>query len=431
MTTAAPTPFTTAPTTAPIRTDGSRLWASLVELARIGAYDDAATALVGVNRQSLTDADAAGRRLLVRWMEEAGLDVTVDEMGTIFGRREGRQDLAPVMAGSHIDTVATAGAFDGCLGVLGALEVVRTLNERGIETDRPLVIAAFTEEEGVRFGTDMLGSAVAAGRLTLEYAYDLVDALGLRFADELERIGFRGDRPVRLEPPHAYVECHIEQGPVLAREGYDIGVVTGVQAISWQRVRLHGRAAHAGTTPTELRIDAGLAAAQIVVKLREMVDSGRYGRLRATVGHIATSPGLPSVVPDLAELTVDLRNPEDSHMAAAETELAEFLAALPTSQPGLRVETQRMAKTAQVPFDAQIQDEIAGAAAALGHRTMPLMSGAGHDAQEIAAIAPTAMIFVRGEYDGISHNPREYSTPEACAAGIDVLANTLLRLAAA
>lgn len=419
-----------APTAPVITIDRDRLWASLSELADIGAYDDAATGLIGVNRQSLTDEDADGRRLLISWMKQAGLVVTVDEMGTIFGRREGSDPtLRPVMAASHIDSVATAGAFDGCLGVLGALEVVRSINEQGITTRRPVVIAAFTEEEGVRFGTDMLGSAVAAGRLPLEYAYELIDADGLRFRDELERIGFRGDRPVRLDPPHAYVECHIEQGPVLAQRGHAVGVVTGVQAISWQRVTLHGRAAHAGTTPTELRIDPGLAAAQIVIKVREMVDSGRYGRLRGTVGHIATSPGLPSVVPDRADLTVDLRNPDDTHMAAAEADLADFLAALPDAQPGLRVETRRMAKTHQVPFDETVQDTITQAAADLGLTTMRLMSGAGHDAQEIAAIAPTAMIFVRGQYDGISHNPREYSTPEDCAAGIAVLATTLLRLA--
>ncbi|MGF2209477.1 M20 family metallo-hydrolase [Streptomyces albidoflavus] len=421
----------TASEPAHLTINGERLWAALMELARIGAYDDPATGLAGVNRQSLTGEDAEGRRLLVRWMEEAGLQVSVDEMGTIFGRREGAAaGLAPVMAGSHVDSVGTAGAFDGCLGVLGALEVVRSLNERGIVTRRPLVIAAFTEEEGVRFGTDMLGSAVAAGRLTLEYAYDLVDAAGLRFGDELERIGFKGERPVRLDPPHAYVECHIEQGPVLLHEDLAIGVVTGVQAISWQRITVQGRAAHAGTTPTDLRVDAGLAAAQIVLKVREMVDSGRYGRLRATVGLITTSPGLPSVVPDRAELTVDLRNPDDAHMAAAERDLAAFLDALPESQPapGLGIDTQRMAKTHQVPFDERIQDEIAAAAADLGFDTIRLMSGAGHDAQEMAAITPTAMVFVRGQYDGISHNPREYSTPEDCTAGITVLAHTLLRL---
>lgn len=414
-----------------LRVNGERLWDSLMELATIGAYHDEATGLTGVNRQSLTDEDAQARRLLVKWMEQAGLDVSIDQMGAIFGRREGLEPgLAPVIAGSHIDTVATAGAFDGCLGVLGALEVVRSLNEAGIITRRPIVIAAWTEEEGVRFGTDMLGSAVAAGRISLDYAYNLVDDRGLRFADELERIGFRGDLPVRIAvPPHAYVECHVEQGPVLTQAGFGLGVVTGVQGISWQKIVLHGRAAHAGTTPTSLRVDAGLAAAQVVVKLREMVDSGNYGRLRATVGQIAVSPGLPNVVPQRAEMTVDLRNPDDAQMDAAEADLADFLDTLPEKQPGLGLETMRMVRTLPVSFDERIQDVIASAAADLGHATMRLMAGAGHDAQEMAAITPTAMIFVRGEYDGISHNPREYSTPEACAAGIDVLGTTVLRLA--
>lgn len=411
--------------------NGERLWKSLMDLGKIGAYDDAATGLTGINRQSLTDEDGEGRRLVIDWMQKAGLQVTVDQMGNIFGRREGTEPGAsPVMAGSHIDTVATAGAFDGCLGVLGALEVVRSLNDAGIRTRRPIVIAAWTEEEGVRFGTDMLGSAVAAGRLSLDYAYDLADEAGLLFGDELERIGFKGELPVRLEAPYAYVEAHIEQGPVLQQKGLAIGVVTGVQAISWQKVTLHGRAAHAGTTPTELRVDAGLAAAQIIVQVRAMVDSGRYGQLRATVGHVRTSPGLPSVVPDLAEITVDLRNPDDDLMAEAEADFATFLAELPQSQPGLRVETKRMAKTSAVPFNEGIQENIAAAAAALGHETIRLMSGAGHDAQEMAAITPTAMIFVRGQYDGISHNPREYSTPEDCTAGISVLARTIQELSA-
>ncbi|WP_066909115.1 M20 family metallo-hydrolase [Millisia brevis] len=430
MTTSPAAAASIPPTDTPRLTiDGDRLWASLMELATIGAYRDAETGLIGVDRQSLTDADAAGRRLLVRWMREAGLEVTVDEMGTIFGRREGSDPtLAPVLAGSHIDSVGTAGAFDGCLGVLGALEVVRSLDDRGITTRRPLVIVAWTEEEGVRFGTDMLGSAVAAGRIALADALDLTDVEGHRFGDELARIGFDGSRPVRLTPPHAYLECHIEQGPVLLRGGHAVGIVTGVQAISWQKVTLHGRAAHAGTTPTELRIDAGLAAAQIVVKVREMVDSGRYGRLRATVGRINTFPGLPSVVPDRAELTVDLRNPDGDRMAAAEKDLAEFLETLPQWQPGLRVVTERMAKTHPVPFDPRIRDLVADVATDLGHEPLALMSGAGHDAQEMAPITPTGMVFVRGQYDGISHNPREYSTPEDCAAGITVLANALLRL---
>jgi beta-ureidopropionase / N-carbamoyl-L-amino-acid hydrolase len=414
----------------PTAVDGRRLWRSLTALARIGAYADPASGLTGVDRRSLTDADAAGRRQLVEWMREAGLEVSVDEMGNIFGRREGADPgLAPVLVGSHIDTVATAGAFDGCLGVLGGLEVVRTLDDAGIATRRPVVVVAWTEEEGVRFGTDMLGSAVAAGRIGLREAHDLVDAEGVRLGDELVRIGFLGERPVRLGPPHAYVECHIEQGPVLLDAGLPVGVVTGVQAISWQRVTVNGRAAHAGTTPTALRVDAGLAAARIVVEVRRMVDCDPHGRLRGTVGHLRTRPGLPSVVPDLAELTVDLRHPDDAALRAAERDLAAFLGTLVHDQPGLRVETARMARTTAVRFDDGVQELIESTAAGLGLTGMRLMSGAGHDAQEMAPLAPTAMVFVRGQHQGISHNPREYSTPEDCAAGVSVLAGTVLALA--
>jgi N-carbamoyl-L-amino-acid hydrolase len=401
-----------------------------MELAHIGAYTDESTGLVGVDRQTLTDEESRGRHLVTTWMRDAGLELRIDQMGNVFGRRPGTDPAAaPVLIGSHIDTVATAGAFDGCLGVLGGLEVVRVLNEQGVRTRRPVEVAFFTEEEGVRFGTDMLGSAVAAGRIPLQQAHDLTDADGVRLGDELSRTGWDGSAPARIDPPHAYLECHIEQGPVLATQGFTVGVVTGVQAISWQKVTIHGRAAHAGTTPTELRVDAGLAAARIVVKVRELVDSGRYGRLRGNVGFLRTSPGLPSVVPDRAELTVDLRNPDDEAMAAAETELAEYLAELRESDPRMRIEVQRMARTRHVPFDEGVQKAIAQSMEELGLDYLSLMSGAGHDAQEIAAIAPAAMIFVRGEFDGISHNPREYSTPEACGAGIDVLATTVLRLA--
>ena len=411
--------------------DGARLWARLMELALIGAYDDPDSGRVGVNRLAVTDGDAAARRLVMRWMRGAGLDVSVDEMGNIFGRRSGLEaDAAPVMMGSHIDTVATAGAFDGCLGVLGALEVVAALESAGITTRRPLDVAVWTEEEGVRFGTDMLGSAVAAGRIQLARAHGLRDAAGLRLVDELARIGFRGDRPVRLDPPYAYVECHIEQGPVLLQAGLPVGVVTGVQSISWQRVILHGRAAHSGTTPTALRVDAGLAAAGLIVQLREMVDSGRYGDLRATVGQISVEPGLTNVVPARAVVTVDLRNPSDAQMGRAEADLSAYLDSLPGAHPGLRVETQRMAKTAAVPFDERVQAMIEAAAADLDLPTMPMISGAGHDAQELAAITSAAMVFVRGQNDGISHNPREFSTPEDCVAGVRVLAETVRRLAA-
>ncbi|MFE7327480.1 Zn-dependent hydrolase [Streptomyces sp. NPDC057565] len=420
----------TSPTPDKITVNGDRLWQSLMDLADIGAYDDERTGLRGVNRLALTDTDATGRRQVIAWMEQASLTVRIDRMGNIFGRREGTDPTAaPVLTGSHIDSVATAGAFDGCLGVLGGIEVVRTLNERGITTRRPVEVGIFTEEEGVRFGTDMLGSAVAAGRLTLEYAHALTDRDGLTLGGELARTGFNGPADVRLDSPHAYVECHIEQGPVLAENGVEIGVVTGVQGISWQEITIHGRAAHAGSTPTHMRVDAGLAAAQIIVHLRALVDSGEYGDLRATVGHLVVHPDLTNIVPARAELTVDLRNPDDVQMARAEEALAAFLHDLEDGRPGLSLTVRRMAKTAHVPFDEGLQKVIAQAADDHGLDHISLLSGAGHDAQEIAALCPTAMIFVRGEYDGISHNPREYSTPEACAHGVDVLATTLLRLA--
>ncbi|MEU1163648.1 M20 family metallo-hydrolase [Streptomyces sp. NPDC005921] len=413
-----------------ITVNGDRLWRSLMDLAEIGAYDDERTGLRGVNRLALTDADATGRRQVIAWMEDAGLSVRVDRMGNVYGRREGTDPSArPVLTGSHIDSVATAGAFDGCLGVLGGIEVVRTLDERGIRTRRPIEVGVFTEEEGVRFGTDMLGSAVAAGRLSLAYAHGLTDRDGRTLGDELARTGFDGHADVRLTPPYAYVECHIEQGPVLAENDVEIGVVTGVQGISWQEITIHGRAAHAGTTPTRLRADAGLAAAQIIVHLRELVDSGEYGDLRATVGHLIVHPDLTNIVPARAEMTVDLRNPDDAQMARAEEALATFLERLENSGPGLSLTVRRMARTAYVPFDEGVQKVIAQAADDHGLEHISLLSGAGHDAQEIAALCPTAMIFVRGEYDGISHNPREYSTPEACAHGVDVLATALLRLA--
>ena len=410
-----------------VRIDGQRLWASLGELARIGAYVDERTGLTGVNRQALTDEEAEGRRLVAQWFRDAGLAVRVDRIGNVYARREGSDpDLAPVLMGSHIDSVATAGAFDGCLGVLGGLEVLRTFDDLGVVTTRPVEVAFFTEEEGARFGVDMLGSAVAVGRIALADALALTDRSGVSLGDELVRHGFDGPEPERAAPPHAYVECHIEQGPVLAAEGLQVGVVTGVQGISWQEVTIDGRAAHAGTTPTQLRVDAGLAASHVVVRLREMAESGEFGALRATVGEMRFAPGLTNIVPTRAVLTVDLRNPDDDAMARAEDALDAYLHELEERWPG---SVRRMARTRHVPFDPEVQKAVATAADDLDLSHRSLLSGAGHDAQELASVCPTAMVFVPGLYDGISHNPREYSTPEACADGISVLATVVRRLA--
>jgi N-carbamoyl-L-amino-acid hydrolase len=412
-----------------VQVSRDRLWATLMQLKEIGAYHDAATGLQGVKRLALTDEDDQARRLVVSWMREAGMAVRVDEIGNVYAVRPGQDRSLPcVLMGSHIDTVATGGAFDGTLGVLGAIEVVRTLNDAGIQTLRDIECGFFTEEEGVRFGTDMLGSAVTAGRIPLEHAHALTDDAGLTVAEELVRTGWNGDAHHRRPIPHAYVECHIEQGPILAAAGVDIGVVTGVQSISWQRLTVHGEAAHAGTTPIEHRHDAGLVAAQVVVELRRMCDSGEYGQLRATVGTLTFEPAQTNVIPSVATMTIDLRNPVDDHMTAAEADLAGFVDDL-AGRHGVRVEWERMAKTGVVPFHQRIQDVLTETAGALGLGYVNTMSGAGHDAQEISAICPTAMVFVAGEHGGISHSPREYSNPEACYNGTNLLANAILRLA--
>jgi N-carbamoyl-L-amino-acid hydrolase len=412
-----------------VRINRERLWNSLMELKEIGAYQDVGTGLRGVRRLALTDADAEARRRCVQWMTEAGLEVRVDRIGNVYATRPGRDRSLPcVLMGSHIDTVATGGAFDGTLGVLGGIEVMRTLNDAGIETLRDVEVGFFTEEEGVRFGTDMLGSAVTAGRIPLDSAHKLTDSDGKTVQEELVRIGFDGPAPELRPIPYAYIECHIEQGPVLADAGVDVGIVEGVQSISWQRMTVRGEAAHAGTTPIESRHDAGLVAAFVVVELRRMCDSGDFGRLRATVGDFDVGEGQTNVIPREATITVDLRNPDDDLMTAAEQHLASYVDGLAHTH-GTEITWERMAKTAVVPFDAGIQDVLAATADDLGLPYVRAMSGAGHDAQEIAAICPTAMVFVAGENGGISHTPREYSNPDACGNGTDVLANAVLRLA--
>jgi beta-ureidopropionase / N-carbamoyl-L-amino-acid hydrolase len=409
--------------------NSQRLQDSLEELGSIGAFDSEHEGIKGVSRLALSDQDAAGRRLVMGWMREAGLEVSVDQIGNVFATRSGLDNtLAPVMAGSHVDSVPTGGRFDGALGVLGALEVVRTLNDHNLTTRRPLTIAFFTDEEGCRFGTDMLGSAVATGRIPLEQAWSLEDADGLCVRDELERIGFLGDEPVGSRKPHAFVECHVEQGPVLIHEGYNLGVVTGVQGISWQRLTITGAPAHAGTTPTSFRRDAGLVAAKINVRMREMCLSGDYGPdMRATMGVIDPQPGSVNVIPGRVVATVDLRNPDDDAMERAEADLASYWRALAESD-GVTIEAEQTARTPAVAFDPHVQDTIAAAAESFGLRYRRILAGAGHDAQEWSRICPTAMVFVPGENDGISHNPLEFSTPKQCEDGINVLLRTILAL---
>lgn len=410
--------------------DAGRLARELQQLGQIGSYLDERSGLRGVNRLALTAADGEGRRHVVGRMQAAGLSVTIDRIGNLFAHRRGVEDrLRPVMIGSHIDSVATAGIFDGCLGVLGGIEIVQTLDAAGIQTRRPIVVAVFTEEEGSRFSTDMLGSAVATGRIELERAYALRDRSGKSVRDELAAIGFLGDAEPRLPALHAYLECHIEQGPILRAANKDIGVVRGVQGISWHELTIVGRSAHAGTTPMELRADAAVTAARIQLEMRAMIASGRYGKeLRATMGSIAPHPNLVNVIAGRVVCTVDLRNPDDAALARAEADLfaaCEKIAA----EERVTIEKRQTARTSYVDFDAEVQRRVAAAAADRKLAHAPIVSGAGHDAQEVARVARTGMVFVPGEYGGISHNPREHSTSEQCANGIDVTLDVLLSFA--
>ncbi|MFW0783638.1 Zn-dependent hydrolase [Gordonia sp. CPCC 206044] len=416
--------------TAVLRVDSERLWDSLSELAQIGAYADTDTGLDGVCRLALTDEDLAGRRLVLGWMEQAGLTIRIDEIGNVYARRAGRDDaLAPVLVGSHIDSVATAGRFDGCLGVLGGLEIARTLDQHGITTRRPFEVAIFTEEEGARFGTDMLGSATAAGRISLSEARSRQDRDGVTVGEELDRHGIVGAQTVPMpSPPYAYLECHIEQGPILTEHAVDVGVVRGVQAITWLELQISGRAAHAGATPNALRHDAGLAAAQIRVLLDEMVTSGEYGTMLSTVGRHEVRPNLVNIVPSHVLMTVDLRNHDGDAMERALTDLNDHLRVV-EDRTGTTISVKITAQTPPVHFPSDMQALVAKSAANLGLDHEDITSGAGHDAGEIAALCPAGMVFVPGLYDGISHNPREYSTPEACANGINVLMHAVLELA--
>jgi N-carbamoyl-L-amino-acid hydrolase len=406
---------------ADLRIDGERLLSRLARLAEIGPIDGG-----GSCRLALTDDDKAGRDLVVGWMRELGLDVAVDRIGNVFGLRRGTESLPPVMTGSHIDTVRTGGRYDGNLGVLGGLEVVETLNVAGVATRRPLVVAIFTNEEGARFAPDMLGSLVYAGGLPLAEALGAVGIDGKVLGDELARIGYAGDAPLGIHRPHAYVELHIEQGPVLDAEGVTIGAVQDLQGISWQEVAITGQSNHAGTTPMRLRHDAGYCAAAIACFLRDLARQ-MGGAQVCTVGRIDLVPNLINVIAARATLTVDLRNTDEALLREAESRFDAFLETLRRDE-GVSIATRRLARFEPVVFDPAVIGCIEGVASRLGFLHRRMTSGAGHDAQMLARICPSAMIFVPS-VKGISHNAAEHTEPADLEAGANVLLHTLLELA--
>ncbi len=410
-----------------LRIDTARLCQRLDALAEIGQVLGPGGER-GCARLALSDDDRDGRDLVVSWMRDLGMDVSVDAIGNVVATRPGSDpSAAAVMTGSHIDTVRTGGRFDGNLGVLAGLEVVETLDRAGVVTGRPIQVAFFTDEEGSRFAPDMLGSAVFVGGMPLEEALDVRDAAGARLGDELMRIGYAGPIPCpAARAPHAYVELHIEQGPVLEDQGITIGAVTGVQGISWTELTITGSSAHAGTTPMRLRSDPMVVAAEVIATARRIcADLG--GAQVATVGRVEPFPNLVNVIPSSVVMTVDLRNTDEAALCDAEERLRSVASAAAAAEH-CAVSFRSLARFQPVDFDAAMVALVERTAERLGHSVLRLPSGAGHDAQMLARICPTGMIFVPS-IGGLSHNIAEETAPDDLAAGADVLLHVLLELA--
>ena len=404
-----------------IRVDQHRLMGRLETLGAVGAIEGG-----GVCRLALTEEDRAGRDLVVSWMRELGLEVSVDAIGNVVATRAGREPGPPVMIGSHIDTVRTGGRYDGNLGVLAGLEVVECLEAAGIETRRPVAVAFFTNEEGSRFAPDMMGSAVHQGALDLDAALASVGIDGQSVGECLTRIGYAGETPCGSVRAAAYLELHIEQGPVLEREGTLIGAVEGVQGISWTELSIGGVSNHAGTTPMSMRTDAGYAAAEVACFVRRLANE-LAGAQVGSVGALTLHPNLVNVIAQRAVMTVDLRNTDDSILRQAEGRLSTFVEEL-AEREGVQIAARSLARFAPVDFDREMIGLVESEARDLGYSTRRLPSGAGHDAQMFAPNCPTGMIFVPSR-GGISHNVKEYTSPEHIAAGANVLLRAVLRRA--
>ena len=414
--------MTTATNIDNIRINGQRLWASLMELAKIGA-----TPKGGVCRLTLTDLDKQSRDLVLRWAVDAGMTVTIDKIGNGFMRRAGRNNsLPPIVTGSHIDTQPTGGKFDGNYGVLAGIEVVRTLNDLGIETEAPIEVAFWTNEEGSRFVPVMMGSGVFAKAFTLEHAYAATDTEGKSVKGELERIGYIGEQEPGDHPIGAYFETHIEQGPVLEDNDVTIGVVSGVLGIRWFDCTVTGMEAHAGPTPMALRKDAMLAATRIMQDV--VAAAHRYPpHGRGTVGMVQVFPNSRNVIPGRVKFSIDLRNATDALVDQMADEVKAFAVKV-GQEHGVDVKIEMVSSYSAIAFHPDCVDAVGRSAAKLGYSNMPAVSGAGHDAVYMAKLAPAGMIFIPCK-DGISHNEIEDAKPEHITAGCNVLLHAMLERA--
>ena len=401
------------------RVNGERLWGSLMEMAQIGATEKG-----GVSRLALTDEDRRGRDLFVHWCEAAGCSIRVDAMGNIFARRAGRHDhLAPVLTGSHGDSQPFGGKYDGIYGVLAGVEVLRSLNDLGIETDRPIEVVNWTNEEGSRFAPAMISSGVYAGVFDLEYGLSREDKSGVTIGQALQEIGYAGPHPVGGQAIHAAFELHIEQGPILEAQDITIGVVTGAQGQRWYEVELTGRSAHAGTTPMDHRLDALLGFARVVEAVNGLGrEQGAEGR--ATVGMANIFPNSRNVVPGRVFFSVEFRHPDEAVLARQDQQLREAVAQI-AEGIGLQHSVKQIFQYAPIAFDADCVEVVRASAEALGYSQRPMISGAGHDACYLNKVAPTAMIFVPC-VDGLSHNEAEEISQEWSTAGADVLLQAIL-----
>ena len=394
-------------------------------MSRINALAEISPIEGGGNcRLALTDEDMHGRNLLVDWMRECNLEISIDAIGNIIGIWNVGIG-APVMSGSHIDTVRTGGRFDGCYGVLAALEVIETCQQAGVTPTRPLAVGIFTDEEGARFAPDMLGSLVYVGGMPLEEALDVIAIDGAKLGDELVRIGYSGVAPCPGLVPHAFVELHIEQGPMLEANGVRIGAVTSVQGISWQEVTIMGQSNHAGTTPMSLRHDPALVAAEITVFLRQLAKK-MGGDQVCTVGKVDIHPNLTNVVAAKAMITLDVRNTDEELLKFAESKIAEYLQVVASAE-GVKITTRELARFEPVVFDDRVIDCVERIAKDQGNSVQRMPSGAGHDAQMLARVCPSGMIFVPS-VKGISHNPSEFTETDDLTAGANILLHTMLSL---